>query len=213
MKDNSAAVKAYMKQSSAPKQNIMSFSKNQESPIDEAEKTGSSRDTSCLDPGVEIVDDSIWSPKSIPHLNFPNCAMTDQSREEYLSEKELVMVQKLFYSFEINSIDDFFTEEIKSDSSIVNLVKSLAYDLDSFASLTEAYRAGQLKEKKETLVSHHMNLIENAKNDVASNLLSIMSYKIKNTMPTLLLSCTAMKQKRGSQKIIDDYSTVAKSIV
>ena len=165
MKDNSAAVKAYMKQSSAPKQNIMSFFKNQQSPIDEAEKAGCSRDTSCLDPGVEIVDDSMRSPKSILNLNFPNCAMTGQSSEEYLSEKEFVMVQKLLYSFDINSIDDFFTDDIKSDSSIVNLVKSLAYDLDSFASLTEAYRAGQLKEKKGTLVSHHMNLIDNVKND------------------------------------------------
>ena len=113
-----------------------------------------------------------------------------------------MMVQKLFYSFDINSIDDFFTDAIKSDSSIVNLVKSLAYDLDSFASLTEAYRAGQLKEKKGTLVSRHMKLIENAKNDVASNLRSIMSYKIKNIMPTHLLSCTAMKKNEEVKKLL-----------
>ena len=85
---------------------------------------------------------SITPSSSIPAPTIPNVPSDISDRENYLKANEYQLIRKCLSEMGAKGLDDFFTEEVISDRSLMQTLAAFNYALDSFNFLRTTYIEG-----------------------------------------------------------------------
>lgn len=81
-------------------------------------------------------------------LNVPTDIST---RDDYLNENEYVLIRKVLSGIGAQNLDDFFTEDVINDSSLMKTLAAFSYSVDFFNSLRTTYDSLTKKDRKSSL--------------------------------------------------------------
>ena len=130
------------------------------------------------------------------HSALTNC-------EAFLNSKENCLLQKMFKSLGCAE-EEFFTDDIKNDESLISVLKSLAYSWDEFHILKASYQEGQKKPRKSSFVLSSLQKIEGKANQITGYIRDIAKIGafVDKTMPAMVISQTYLGKAELITKLI-----------
>ena len=82
---------------------------------------------------------------------IPNVPTSILSREEYLNANENQLIWNVLGRIGVNNLEDFFTDEVISDQSLMKTLASFAYSVDTFLGLRTIYSKATKRIRKSYL--------------------------------------------------------------
>ena len=148
IKNNKTAVNEYIEQHQPPppKRFRSSFIKISTAAVTSTTTVNPLLVTSRCSSSASIIPSS-----SIPAPTIPNVPSDISDRENYLKANEYQLIRKCLSEMGAKGLDDFFTEEVISDRSLMQTLAAFSYALDSFNSLRTTYILCSKKDRKSQL--------------------------------------------------------------
>lgn len=138
----------------------------------------------------------------LPRMNIAETLNVPTSpRESYLLSQEFQMIKAFLSDIAFKRLDDFFTDDIVSDDSLVKTLASISFDWKTFSSLRKSY-LNQSKYKRNSNIKSNLREIDIKCSELAMIFGEVCKLRTNPTMRAALISETYLKKAEKIKELI-----------